>query len=101
MTHESYNDYDGVICHLGDRWRVIECRDGIQWILQTRHGKQWDGRSYCQTRQVLLRCIRERIGECDTAAVQALPDWIGGSGARRRRPERQVTRDSNPEPIAA
>ena len=50
---ETADDYFRVIARLNPRWRVIECRDGIQWILQRRGSPEkarrddWRGRSYC------------------------------------------------------
>jgi hypothetical protein len=57
--------------------RVIECRDGIQWIVQrlklVNGVRQWRGVSYCRTREALLRCVREWVpGE--HAALEALPN---------------------------
>lgn len=47
---ESDPNYGAVIAQLNDRWRVIVCRDGIQWILQKSKksgaGARWQGRSY-------------------------------------------------------
>jgi hypothetical protein len=37
---ESADDYPGVVADLGDKWRVIECRAGEQWILQRKNGNQ-------------------------------------------------------------
>lgn len=80
---EGSGDYQGVIVRLNDHWRVIACRDGIQWILQRRHDRKglsrWDGNSFSTERAPLLRCIRERAGSCDPAALQCLailPDHI-------------------------
>jgi len=80
---EGGDSYVRVVARLNDRWRVIVCRDEMQWILQRRHDRQrqprWEGNSYCQTRAALLRCIRERAGFCDLAALEcvaALPDHI-------------------------
>lgn len=48
---ESADDYHRVVAVLNDRWRVIECRDGIQWVLQRRgspetiRGDDWRSRS--------------------------------------------------------
>ena len=79
--------YDGVICQLNARWRVIICRQRIQWILQTAkaeggHGLVWRGVSYFRTRDALMRvCARlcERIDPAAWAALAALPDVIGTS----------------------
>ena len=51
--NESSNAYIGVIVRLNPDWRVIECRLGMQWIFQhgkIRHGTDWRGRSFSQTR---------------------------------------------------
>jgi hypothetical protein len=73
---------------LNDRWRVIVCRDAIQWVLQRRdrpdrperHAREdWRGRSYCRTREALIRCCDRYSGEIDPVAVAALrtlPDRI-------------------------
>jgi hypothetical protein len=77
---------------LNDRFRVIVCRDGIQWILQCRNRAEmvarsdWRGRSYCRTRHALTRCCDDYAGAIDPAAaiaLGALPDQIEG-GARGR-----------------
>lgn len=79
---EQSDDYFRVASVLNDRWRVIVCKDAIQWILQQRRRDTpiWDGASYCTTRQGLLRCIREKVkGDIDPsalAALEALPETI-------------------------
>jgi hypothetical protein len=84
--NESADGYDRVVAVLNHKWRVIECRDGIQWILQFRDRLQaratgtWQGRSYCRTSQALIRYTREHAGAVDPAAMAilaALPEWIG------------------------
>ena len=32
ITREQGNDYSKVVLQIG-RWRIIECKDGIQWIV--------------------------------------------------------------------
>lgn len=49
---ETADSYAAVVAQLNDQWRVIECRDGIQWILQRRDGQRagqprWMGVRYC------------------------------------------------------
>ena len=82
---ESANDYCRVVAVLNVRWRVIECRDRIQWILQFREklkagtADPWRGRSYCRTREAVLRLSAQHAGRMDpvaAAALAALPDWI-------------------------
>jgi hypothetical protein len=52
--------------------------DQVQWILQRRKGNArkknsgWRNRSFCTTREVLLRCIREHCGQVDENALSAL-----------------------------
>lgn len=83
--NECADNYWRLVTRLNVRWRVIECRDGIQWILQhtdgERHGRtRWTGRSYCRTRDGLIRVCRANAGEIDataTAILENLPDWIG------------------------
>jgi hypothetical protein len=84
--NESADNYWRLVARLNVRWRVIECRDGIQWILQRidgeRYGKtRWTGRSYCRTRDGLLHACRDNAGEIEPSALAVLnnlPDRIGG-----------------------
>ena len=65
------------IARLNARWRVICCRDDLQWILQRLDGDQWRGNSFCRTREVLLQRIAERCGEVNATAldlIRALPE---------------------------
>lgn len=82
---ESDNSYPGALAVSNYGWRVIECRHGIQWILQyrnraetvARHG--WRGRSYCRTKEALIRCCDEHAGQINPAArmtLMALPERI-------------------------
>jgi hypothetical protein len=70
-----------LIAQLNNNWRVVD--HPLQWILQRRKGKPrkknsgWRDRSFCTTREVLLRSIREYCGKVDQNALvdlQALPD---------------------------
>src|SRR5690606_3010118 len=70
---ERDDNYCNVIAHLNAQWRVILCRDGIQWVLQrrngTRHGQpQWEGQSYARTRSGLINACRRKAG--DIAPIQ-------------------------------
>ena len=45
------------LAHLGAQIRVIDCKDGLQWILQRRVGKRWRSISFHRDRDVLInRC---------------------------------------------
>jgi hypothetical protein len=78
VVAESSDQYDRIVTQLNDRWRVIECRHGLQWILQHRGSPEkprrddWRGRSFCRTSEALRRCAREFCGSVDPAAVAVL-----------------------------
>lgn len=82
---ESADDYSHVVTRLNPEWRVIVCKDQIQWILQRidgkRHGRtRWVGRSYLRDRNALIRVCRTNLGEIDPIALSALstlPEMIG------------------------
>ena len=79
-TMESADDYSELVAQLDADWRVIECRDRQQWILQRRgspkkaRANDWRGRSYCRTAEALRRCARYHAGTIDptSAAILAL-----------------------------
>jgi hypothetical protein len=67
---------------LNDNWRVVD--DSLHWILQRRKGNPrkknsgWQDRSFCTTREGLLRCVRENCGEIDDdglTKLRALPEF--------------------------
>jgi hypothetical protein len=81
---ESSDDYP-VIATLNTRWRVIACRHGIQWILQYRNRAEtvardvWRGRSYCRTKEALIRVCDAHAGKIAPDArfvLDALPEWF-------------------------
>jgi hypothetical protein len=81
---ESSDDYP-VIVKLNDRWRVIACRHGVQWVLQYRNRAQtvardvWRGRSYCRTKEALVRACDTHAGAIDPGArniLEGLPAWF-------------------------
>ena len=84
-THRETSDfYHDVIAVLTSRWRVVSCRNGIQWILQKRtaeplHEGIWRGQSYFTSRDVLLEACASRALLSDQnacALLNALPDLI-------------------------
>jgi hypothetical protein len=62
-----------LIAQLNTNWRIVD--DPLQWILQRRKGNPrkknsgWQDRSFCTTRDGLLRCVREYCGEVDQTAI--------------------------------
>jgi hypothetical protein len=75
---ETADGYSGFVAQLNPDWRVVACRDRVQWILQRRgapgstRANDWRGRSYCRTRDVLIRCAREYSGTIDPEAFAVL-----------------------------
>jgi excisionase family DNA binding protein len=90
--NESSDSYGDVVAVLIHKWRVIRCRDGIQWILQSRDSGTaakgiWRGHSYCRTKEALLRVCTAHAGELDPTAVGLLvelPDWTEAPGMSDR-----------------
>jgi hypothetical protein len=75
------NDAYPCIIKLNARWRVIVCRDGVQWIIQYRNRRSgaetlsssdWRGRSYCTTKTALIRVCEAHCGEIEPAAAAVL-----------------------------
>jgi hypothetical protein len=85
---ESADDYPNVVVVLNEGWRLIACRDGIQWILQYRNRRNkaqtvardgWRGRSYCRTKEALIRVCDAHAGPIDPdgrAILAGLPEWF-------------------------
>jgi hypothetical protein len=82
-THREVSDfYLGVITYLDPRWRVVICKDRIQYILQYRSSKHlnkgmWLGKSYPTTRDALRRICSSRGLLSDPnarALLEALPE---------------------------
>jgi len=75
---ETPDSYCGEIVRRG-RYRVVVCKDGIQWILQRQDklaGARWRALAYCTTRAALLRLWPAL--KCSPAPELAeLPDNIG------------------------
>lgn len=78
-TREKDDDYCRVVAVLNDNWRVIECKDGIQWIIQKASPSEWRSKKYLRDRESLIQRVRSLCGPVnDTAMARlvALPDWI-------------------------
>ena len=81
-SHRERDDhYKGVVAQLAPRWRVIICKDGIQWIVQQKessHGGPWRGVSYHTHREGLIRACGslEALRSSGLDAVEAFPEFI-------------------------
>jgi hypothetical protein len=75
--HETADSYLRVIVNLSARFRVIVCKDGIQWILQRRDAqrsgqRRWKGVRYCTEREALIRDCRTLVPNAYPSALKAL-----------------------------
>jgi hypothetical protein len=69
---ESSDQYPRILVIINAGTRVIECKDGLQWIIQRRAGggrDPWRGVSFCRTKEALLR-----VTGSGRPALLALPD---------------------------
>jgi hypothetical protein len=91
-VRETADGYAGFVVQLNPDWRVVACRDRVQWILQRRGSPEkprrddWRSRSYCRTREALIRCAREHAGHIIPAALatlSSLPERIDAPAAVR------------------
>jgi hypothetical protein len=62
-SHETANNYVGLITQLGTKHRLIICKDAIQWIIQVKRGQRcgrarWVGKSYQTAQSALLHVGR-------------------------------------------
>lgn len=77
---ETAGNYHGEVFRRGG-YRVIVCRDRIQWILQKRRlkkssgGAEWDALGYFVTREALARVYRTKTGG-HAPEIDALPERI-------------------------
>lgn len=73
-NRETHQDYQHVIAQLGERYRLIECYNNFQWILQRKDktSDRWRGRSFFLDKQSMIR-VFETHG-FNTALIDHLPD---------------------------
>jgi hypothetical protein len=63
IRDEGSDSYPRVIARLNDRWRVVACKNDVQWVLQRRSGQHWGGQYFCRTREALIRFAHRDAGE--------------------------------------
>lgn len=88
--NESFSNYDAVIIQFNNEWRLIECRDGIQWIIQRanpnkRFNTLWRGSSFHRTSQSLKRVLcnlQIEISPIASQIIDQLPTWIENGRAK-------------------
>ena len=85
VSHRERDDgYDKVVLQLAPRWRIIECRNAEQWIIQKRSAEpldrgKWTGVSYILSRDKLIELSTslELLSEPSKRAVlEALPSSV-------------------------
>lgn len=89
---ESDDGYRDVVAVLDDRWRVIVCKDAIQWIVQfakkSGRGVAWRSARYVRTRDGLIAACARSMPEISPSALailQALPEHIEGDARLARK----------------
>ena len=76
-SHRERDEGYPAAVRLSDTVRVIDCKDGIQWILQRRYGDQWRGIAFCRRRDTLIREAKKLIGNVPEALL-SLPEHHDG-----------------------
>ncbi|RLP26597.1 hypothetical protein D8676_04995 [Mesorhizobium sp. YM1C-6-2] len=76
-TREADNDYRDIAIAIGPETRIINCKDGLQWIVQTRRGGRWRPDGFWRWRDPMLSRLKARpeltlSREAETA-IKALP----------------------------
>ena len=84
VSHRERDDgYDKVVLQLAPRWRIIECRNAEQWIIQKRsagpldRGK-WTGVSYIVSRDKLIE-LSTSLGLLSEPSKRALLEALPSS----------------------
>ena len=74
MFSEQQQDYPHVVVNIRTHFRLIECRDHIQWILQRRdkNKERWRGISYFLFKKSMIRVFQEH--GLDTDLLETLPE---------------------------
>ena len=95
VSHRERDDsYSKVILQLAPRWRIIECRNAEQWIIQKRSAEpldrgKWTGDSYVVSRDKLIELSASSglLSEPSKRAVlEALPSTIREYALKQVRP---------------
>ncbi len=69
---ETDDGYPHVVLRIENDWRVVGCRDDMQWIFQRRAGSAWRSLGYCRSKTG-LRALLHR-NSLDSSTVDAFPD---------------------------
>ena len=89
-SHRERDDnYKGVIVQLDPRWRIIECRDATQWIIQKRSAEPlnpgyWLGASYVTDRNKLIE-LSTALGLLSEPSLRAVLEALPSSVTELRK----------------
>ena len=82
VSHRERDDaYVGAIVQFSPRWRLVLCKDQIQWIIQKKessHRGFWRGKQYITCKTSVLEASGRLGLLCDPkveAVMHALPDY--------------------------
>ena len=94
-SHRERDDsYGKVVLQLASRWRIIECRNAEQWIIQKRSAEpldrgKWTGVSYVVSRDKLI-ALSASLGllsePSKRAVLEALPSTTREYALKQVRP---------------
>ena len=86
LSHRERDEhYTHVIATPAPRWRIIMCRDRMQWIVQKKeasHAGPWRAEGYYTCRESLIKACGklDLLSDANTEAVlHALPERITGT----------------------
>jgi|GEM_PF-503148 len=89
-SHRERDDrYSKVILQLAPRWRIIECRNAEQWIIQKRSAEpldrgKWTGVSYVVSRNKLIE-LSARLGLLSEPSKRAVLERLPSSATDLRK----------------
>ncbi len=81
---ESSGDYYRIVLMISSKWRIIECRQGLQWIIQKCQGirygtTRWENKKYFLSRDGLVTACQRLNLNLDTntnLVLKELPKYI-------------------------
>ena len=71
-VRETGDEYPHVVLRLGNDWRIVGCRDDMQWIFQRRAGSAWRSLGYSRNKIGLTNMLQRN--SLDPSAVDGFPD---------------------------
>ena len=86
---ESDDGYTNIILQLAPRWRIIECRNAEQWIIQKRSAEpldrgKWTGVSYVVSRDKLIE-LSASLGLLSEPSKRAVLEVLPSSATDLRK----------------